>query len=72
MYKQGKYKEAESQLSEALSLQPTHILAMNNMAAVMCKMGDFGKAAKYCETALEIDPNHAMSHRNLAKILDTR
>ena len=54
-----------------MRINPEHMLALNNMAALHCKMGKYTKAQECCEKALNVDPNHAMSHRNLAKILDT-
>jgi tetratricopeptide (TPR) repeat protein len=56
---------------QCLHINPNHSLALNNMAAVMCKKGKFGKAQEYCERAITINPNDAMAHRNIAKILDT-
>jgi len=58
-------------LLQCLNINPNHCLALNNMAAVLCKKGMFSKAKEFCERAITLNPNDAMAHRNVAKILDT-
>ena len=64
----GDYDEAEAAWREALSVQPTYIPALCNLAALLSHRGDAQGAVDLAERALKVDPDNvsAWSARRVA------
>jgi tetratricopeptide (TPR) repeat protein len=55
---EGNYKNAESSLQQAISLDPDYILAYENLVLLSQKKNDFQATKLYLHKILEIDPQH--------------
>jgi len=67
-YLQGKFKESEKVLNEALGFDPKNTLALNTLAAVLAELKDYANALKNVKEAISIDPDELIFYRNLQMI----
>ena len=67
-YLQGKFKESEKVLNEALGFDPKNSLALNTLAAVLAELKDYANALKNVKEAISIDPDELIFYRNLQMI----
>lgn len=56
--------EAVAAYREALRLDPTNALAMNNLAGLEARNGRLGRASRLMTAALGVDPQRALLHRS--------
>jgi len=69
-YLQGKFKESEKVLNEALALDSKNTLALNTLAAVLAELKDYANALKKVKEAISIDPDELIFYRNLKMIYE--
>jgi len=67
-YLQGKFKESEKVLNEALGFDPKNTLVLNTLAAVLAELKDYANALKKVKEAISIDPDELIFYRNLQMI----
>lgn len=61
-YAKGNYREAISDFTDALKLEPTHVGAYLNRGASYAASGDHEKAASDYDKAIVLDPENAIAH----------
>jgi tetratricopeptide (TPR) repeat protein len=52
LLEQGKFPQAQKLYEEVLQKHPDHPLALNNLAAIMCKQGNYDQALAHLKRAL--------------------
>ena len=67
-YLEGRDKEAEEFLIQAVAVDQNNSLALNNLGAVLARKKAFHKAVYFVKRAIEIDPKELMFYRNLQRI----
>jgi tetratricopeptide (TPR) repeat protein len=67
-YLQGKFKESEKVLNEALGFDRNNALALNNLAAVLVELKENAKALARVKEAIKTAPSELMFYRNLQMI----
>lgn len=63
---QGKFDEAVSHFSEALSINPNFYDALINMGMTLANQGKITDALKYYDQALRVEPTSAKAHMQMA------
>ena len=66
----GNLEAAEAQLLEALALNPTHPVALNELGIIYRKTGRFAEARASYEAALDVYSGYHFARRNLAVLCD--
>jgi tetratricopeptide (TPR) repeat protein len=61
----GQLDRAQECYLEALSIEPTHAYAQNNLAVIAAARGRMGRAARLLRTAVAGAPQDPLIHRNL-------
>lgn len=69
LYKEKKLVEALAAYDEAIAIDESNVMFLNNKAAVYIEMGDIDQAISTCEKALEMGATHRISFEDRAKIL---
>jgi Flp pilus assembly protein TadD len=65
----GADREARAAYSRALAIDPHHVHAQNNLAALDLDSGKLGRAARLLRSAVAGDPQLALLHRNLDAVI---
>jgi stress-induced-phosphoprotein 1 len=68
LYKEKKFAEALAAYDEAVAIDPSNVMFLNNKAAVYIEMGDLEKALALCDEALELGKVHRSSYEDKAKV----
>mmetsp|Transcript_20153 Transcript_20153/g.20252 ORF Transcript_20153/g.20252 Transcript_20153/m.20252 type:complete len:558 (+) Transcript_20153:129-1802(+) len=68
LYKQKQFDEALAAYDEAISIDPSNILFINNKASVYIEMGDTETAMKLCKEAIEVGRSNKSSYSDIAKV----
>ncbi len=69
LVKEGKYREAETELLEALRLSPNSLHTLSGLGLLYYREGDAPKAISYFNAALQKRPNYSDAHYELGNIL---
>jgi len=64
------YDKAEESLKKALSINPTHPVALNELGLVYRKTGRYSDARKLYEKLLQTYPDYLPAHKNLGVLCD--
>jgi stress-induced-phosphoprotein 1 len=67
-YKEKKFPEAIAAYDEAIALDPTNALFLNNKAAVYIELGEVDTALETCNKAIELGRANRCSYEDVAKI----
>lgn len=67
-YKAKEFQEALVAYDEAIALDPTNALILNNKAAVYIELGEIDVALETCQKAIELGRAHRCSYEDIAKI----
>ena len=65
-FRLGKFPESLAQFNRLLELQPNHVAALNERAAVLGTLKQYDAALLSVETAIALDPRYAEAHLNKA------
>jgi stress-induced-phosphoprotein 1 len=68
LYKERRFDDALKAYDEALAIDSTNMMYLNNKAAVYIEMGDTNKAVELCHEALELGKQHRITFEDKAKI----
>jgi len=66
----GRDEEARMALDKALTLEPDHAAANNQLGMLLRRAGDFAAAEAAYRRAIESDPNYLLAYYNLGVLLD--
>jgi len=66
LYKQSDYEKAITSFEKAVSINPLHEEALNNLAFLYNKLGDYKKAAAHLAELVNIDPTNPSYHYDYA------
>ena len=66
LFKLSRLKQAVVQFDKLLSLQPSHIAALNERGSALAEMGQYDAALASVEKALALNPKYAEAHVNKA------
>lgn len=69
LFRQGRYAEAEEQITRLLAEQQNHVPAVNLMARIHANQGQLAVARQWCERALAADRLNPAGHYVLATVL---
>jgi DNA-binding winged helix-turn-helix (wHTH) protein/tetratricopeptide (TPR) repeat protein len=58
----GRHAEAESEIQQALQLDPLSLIIETDAAEIAYRAGDLARATTYLQKAIELDPNFADAH----------
>ena len=67
-YKEKKFEEAIAAYDEAIGLDPTNMMFLNNKAAVYVEKGDCEEAIRLCNEALEVGKTNRAPYEDKAKV----
>lgn len=67
-YKAKQFPEALAAYDEAISLDPTNMLLLNNKAAVYIELGEIDTALEWCQRAIELGRANRASYEDVAKV----
>jgi stress-induced-phosphoprotein 1 len=67
-YKSKQFPEALAAYDEAISLDPTNMLLLNNKAAVYIELNEIDTALEWCQKAIELGRAQRASYEDLAKV----
>jgi stress-induced-phosphoprotein 1 len=67
-YKAKQFPEALTAYDEAITLDPTNMLLLNNKAAVYIEMNEIDTAIEWCNRAIELGRTHRASYEDVAKV----
>jgi len=67
-YKEKKFAEAHAAYDEAIALDPSNMMLLNNKAAVFIETGDIDTAISCCTSALEIGRQYRAAYEDKAKV----
>lgn len=70
LYKEKNFDAALAAYDEAISIDPSNVMFLNNKAAVYIEMGQSDKAIELCNEALELGKTHRASFEDRAKIFN--
>jgi len=68
LYKAKQFSEAIAAYDEAIALDPTNALFLNNKAAVYIELGEIDKAVDTCKAAIDLGRSQRASYEDIAKI----
>tara|TARA_B100000768_G_scaffold144054_1_gene136422 strand:- start:379 stop:1563 length:1185 start_codon:yes stop_codon:yes gene_type:complete len=69
LHQEGRLEEAEKLYQEILRIQPTNLIANNNLGLLLHGLGKFDKALASYKKAIEVKPNYQLAHNNLGIVL---
>jgi stress-induced-phosphoprotein 1 len=67
-YKAKQFPEALAAYDEAISLDPTNMLLLNNKAAVYIELGEIDTALEWCQKAIELGRANRAPYEDVAKV----
>jgi stress-induced-phosphoprotein 1 len=68
LYKEKKFDEAIAAYDEAVAMDPSNVMFLNNKAAVFIEQGNTAGAIEICQKALELAKEYRASYEDRAKI----
>jgi tetratricopeptide (TPR) repeat protein len=66
---QGHFTEAVAIYQDLIRLNPRHVIALNNLAAALCKLGLYKEAEDHFYKAIRTKPDYADAHSNIGALL---
>ena len=69
LYHTHRLKDAETNLQQALTLNPNSSLALTSLGMVKMRQKNFAEARKYLEKALQSDSNNYLAHYSYAYVI---
>jgi tetratricopeptide (TPR) repeat protein len=69
LYEMGRFALARELLERTVARHPDHADAINNLAAIACRMGDLPKALDYALRAVKLEPTSGLRMRTVGQIL---
>jgi serine/threonine protein kinase len=69
LYRQGRFKEAETAYRQALSLNAEFPMALHNLGMTLAARGRFQEAEEAYRASLRLKPDYPMAHLNLGSAL---
>ena len=67
--RQGKFSEAEANLTEAIALDPNYTEAYYSLGLAFARQGKFDQAVSHWLEAVRLDPNYIDAHYNLGQAM---